>query len=296
MSFRKKFIIIFLLTFLIGCSSVFFWFKSVSDSKEEKEKNLQIVIAEIQKTTESSKPTPQPFTPEIFGLKDFSDSKDFHESFKLVDVINHGSNYRSEEVIAKNGQVWLGLFKDQENFYLKNTKVKIIPDGETGYDDQKFVSIKLKNKSVPLFLVKNARKLKERDVKTLFNAKSFEDEETEDNTNTMYRGFLREFQIGERKYTLRIKDALTESGDKVLALVLESENISQVVTYGPYFDNDFLGDLLWVGDLDGDDKLDFYMNFNDWEKGSFSSSLFLSSEAGKGNLVKEVAGFWSAGC
>ena len=270
--------------------------RNVSDSKTENEKNLPIIIAEIQEKEESSKQVPEPFTPEIFGLQDFSDSNNFHESFTLVDVINHGRNYRSEEVIAKNGQIWLGLFKDKENFYLKNAKVKIFSDGESEFDDQKYVSIKLKNKGVPLFLVKNAKNLKEGKVKTLFNAKSYEDEEIKENINTMYRKFFREYQIGEKKYTLHIKDALTKSGAKVIALVLEDGKTSQVITHGHYFDNDFLGDLLWVGDLDGDNKLDLYMNFNDWEKGYFSSSLFLSSEAKEGKLVKQVAGFWSAGC
>ena len=50
-----------------------------------------------------------------------------------------------------------------------------------------------------------------------------------------------------------------------------------------------------MGDLDNDGKLDLYFDeFN--EKGYFGVSLYLSSEAEKGKLVKVVATFGTAGC
>ena len=290
MKIRKSFLGIFLASFLIGCVSATFSLKEKSLSAETDE-----AFFPISEETPAGEIPPKliekPFTPEIKGLKDFSDNPVYLKyKTKMVDVAWHGYRYRKDEVVAKNGEIWLGLFADESGSYLKNTKVKIVEDDDEG------VVIKFKKKNSPLLLLKNAKNLKEGMVVTLFREKSFDSEDAPDNSNTMYRGFMREFQIGERKYTLRTADASTKSGETVLALVLESGNVSQIVTYGRYFDADYLGNLLWVGDLDGDGKLDFYMNINDYEKGYFGSNLYLSSEAEKGKLVKEIAEFYTAGC
>jgi|GEM_PF-1083208 len=235
-----------------------------------------------------------PFKPEIFGLKDFTDDLiSIKYKIKLVDIAEHGSIYRNEEVIAKNGEKWLGFFSDNNVTYLKNINVKVEQDQDDA--EIKIESSKIQE-SQPLFLLKNSEKFKEGKVTTLFQENSSDEVDFQDQTNVMYQGFIREFQLGGKKYTLQIKDGLTKSGEKMLALVLETEGKSQVVTYGYYFDETYLGSLLWVGDIDGDEKLDLYMNDNDYEKGSFSSSLFLSSEAEKGKLVKESANFFTAGC
>lgn len=242
----------------------------------------------VQKVSET-KIEPE-FKPEILGLMDSPDHFFSKYKIKLVDVARHGNTYRSEEVIAKNGEKWLGFFSGNDGTYLKNTKVKVIQDKDES-------EIKLaSSESQPMFLIKNAKNIKEGKVLTLFQDNYSDEVDFQDRTNVMYPDFIREFQLGERKYTLQIKKALTKSGEKMSALVLETEGVSQVVDYNYYFDGDYLGSLLWVGDLDADGKLDLYMDYNNYEKGSFSSSLFLSSEAAKGKLVKEVANFSTLGC
>lgn len=293
MKIRKAFIGIFIFSFVTGCAAVCFFVKAGTPMTDESEKTDSPIventfIREFQPTRKEI-----PFFPEIFGLKDFSD--DFvvpKYKFKLVDVLEHGDSYRKEEVIAQNGETWLGLFSKNGESYLKNTKLKVVPEFDPDWEG---AVIEFKENK-PLFLLKNAKKFKEGKITTLFQETRSEDGDFANQTNIMNRGFVREFQLGKAKYALRIKDALTKTGAPVLALVLETEGVSQVVTYEPYFDNDYLGSLLWVGDLDDDGKPDLYLDHNDWEKGYFSSSLFLSSEAEKGKLVKEVAGFFTAGC
>lgn len=179
---------------------------------------------------------------------------------------------------------------------MKNTKVKILLDKEVSYDDQKWVSIKLEKSSKPFIFIKNSKILKDGKVTTLFHKVSQDEDENYFNSDVMNRNFSRDFQLNDKSFRMVVRDAETKSGDKVLALVLETESKSQVVTYGHYFGGEYLGHLLWVGDLDNDGKLDFYMSFNDFEKGYFDSKLYLSSEAEKGKLVKEVAEFFTAGC
>jgi hypothetical protein len=90
---------------------------------------------------------------------------------------------------------------------------------------------------------------------------------------------------------------LTKSKEKILALVLESGKSSQIIHFIYYHEfGDWVGSLLWVGDLDRDGKLDLYMDFYGYEKGGYGSGLFLSSEAEKGELVKQVADFSASGC
>jgi hypothetical protein len=53
--------------------------------------------------------------------------------------------------------------------------------------------------------------------------------------------------------------------------------------------------LLWAGDLDGDGKLDLYLGLSNHYNVS-QHKLFLSSQARKGQLVREVAEFVITGC
>jgi hypothetical protein len=54
-------------------------------------------------------------------------------------------------------------------------------------------------------------------------------------------------------------------------------------------------ELLWAGDMDGDNKLDLYVQVG-WHYNSTHRKLFLSSYARKGKLVREVAEFSTSGC
>ena len=53
--------------------------------------------------------------------------------------------------------------------------------------------------------------------------------------------------------------------------------------------------LLWAGDLDGDRKLDLYVQVS-WHYNIVQHKLFLSSRAGAKRLVREVAEFNISGC
>ena len=100
--------------------------------------------------------------------------------------------------------------------------------------------------------------------------------------------------LGKCSFVLQTKN--TKSNKKSFALILDDENTSQIihVVYGE--PGNVIGNLLWIGDLDVDGKLDLYMDFYSYEKGYFDSGLFLSSKAKKGQLVKQAASFFTAGC
>lgn len=286
MKITKITISVFFLAFLIGYISV----------PQTKQVSAPIAIVDIRTQYLPLAKNETTFEPEIFDIIDVWENEGKFK-IKLVDVAEHNNTFRKDEVIAKSGESWLGLFKENEQYVLRHTTVKIKQERKLSYEKESYVRIKFGNKSEPVFLLKNAKKLKEGEVKTLYRHPLQEErEQFEIELPSLKQGFIRQFQLGDKKYTLRVKEGWTKSNEKSLALILETENTSQVihVVYGE--PGNVVGDLLWIGDLDRDGKLDLYMDFYNYEKGSFGSGLFLSSEAKKGQIVKQAAYFGTAGC
>lgn len=310
MKITKTFTSVFLATFLIGYVSVLPTKKTTMPNQSEKEisqrQDFNNSIKEVPKVKDEPK-----FEPEIFNLPDFSEDDETPKyKMKLMDIIETGNNFEKEEIEGvKSGEIWLGLFEENDGFYLRNTKIKIQSEQRKNYGRKDSLTIRLDRKGESVFLLKDAEKLRKGEVTTLY--RSISNDENSD-SNTLKRGFVKDFPrscIYDTIYTLRVKDALTTSNEKALALILESEKpiykdgklttelTSQVLHHIIYSGHgDYVGNLIWVGYLDKDDKPDFYMEFFNYEKGSFSSGLFLSSEAEKGQLVKQVADFGTLGC
>lgn len=203
--------------------------------------------------------------------------------------------FHGDEVTAKTGEKWLGLFKDNGKSFLRYTKIKVsrvrdeIVDGDSKAKTGKKVSVE--NLTAPIFLLNNAKMLKEGDVKTLFYASKNEEAKNLEN------GFSENYALHNTNYTLKVVNEKTSgkyitNGSK---LVVESGNIKQVLVSLPNGGNDASWSLLWVGDLDKDGKLDFYADVSSHYNMS-NPVLFLSSQAEKGKLVKDVADFGSVGC
>ncbi len=241
------------------------------------------------------------FEPEFHDLPDFEGDGKYR--IKLVDTSARDNAYRKSEVIAKNGERWLGMFEDDGKTFLRkvSTKVKFDPTYE-GYGDEDYVRLTTGEPKLPLLLLKNGKRLKHGSVETYYLGPSSDEMDKRHlEPKEMSLGFKDEFQVGENWYTLRVAPGQTRSGEKVNVLVLEFDGRVEVVTYNMYYlsENtkyDTLGYLRWVGDLDRDGKLDLYLEHFGYEKGGFSSSLFLSSEATEGNMLKEAAQFGEAGC
>lgn len=108
----------------------------------------------------------------------------------------------------------------------------------------------------------------------------------------METGYKHDFNLNESWYTLRVATAVDNRGSKIAALVLEHEDKSQIVTVN--YDG-IIGNLLWIGDLDNDGKIDLYIDqFN--EKGYNGVGLYLSTHAAPGKMVNLAATFGTAGC
>ena len=275
MKITKTVLGIFLTTFLIGL--VF-----VSSTKRK-------VVEPILLTNTIADPKPKaPLDSKIDREieKKFFDWQEEDETKFRIKLLEAGEGFHGDEIKAKSGEVWLGLFKENDKYFLRSTKIKVRPGydaviDEAGEKTGKDVVVKGKNQ--PLFLVKNAGMLKEGEIKTIFSPQSSDDGES------LQNGFVADYIFNGNNYTLRVDGE--ENSSK---LILESENTKQVL-----FFVDAVGDsiwrLNWVGDLDGDGKLDVYADLPVFYNFS-QRRLFLSSQAENGKLVKQVAMFHTSGC
>jgi hypothetical protein len=272
---------VFLLSFLIGSFSMLL-VQSFSVLKRETKKES----AETQKCHFG--PNIEKPKLRVFSIEDFESETAVSKPNKRLLETDEVTN--GEDIKAKSGESWFGLFNKNGKDFLRLVKIKV---NVTKDEYFKWKKVSIRDKTNPLFLTKKSKNLKAGEIQTLLREKIAPQETDESKESTAIKdGFFKKFNLGEKEYTLRVEKGLSEKQEPILVLLLETENISQMIHY-VYFSDEgsYLGDLYWVGDLDWDGKLDLFMDFYNYEKGFYSSGLFLSSEAGKGKLVKKIEYF-----
>lgn len=276
---------IFLTTFLIGTVIYFLFLKT-----ETKIQTQQIVFEQpilLKAAVNKIEPKVQP---KVFNVENFwNDDEKFNREFLEVGEVSN-----VKDIKAKSGESWFGLFCENNKEFLRPTKIKVRSKKVNGLD---WKEISVNEKSEPLFLI-NKKRLKSGEVKTLFRGLTFREANEKDGEVTeMRENFSRKFYLNNVEYTLRTEKGISTENQKILVLLLETPNKSQIIYYIDYMgEGDYVGDLLWVGDLDRDGKLDLYMSYWNYEKGYYSSGIFLSSEAEKGKLVKNSDYYMLSGC
>ncbi len=207
--------------------------------------------------------------------------------------------FHGDEVEAKNGETWLGLFNENGKSYLAFTKLKVSLVRDVVLDNQKkkFTGkkVSVKNRAEPIFLLKKASILKPGEVTTVHYP-----DVGEANGESLKSGFTQNYKIGKSVFTIKYNDysytKVEESGstNDVFAheLILSCNGTEQLLS-SPN-DRAYSYNLLWAGDLDRDGKLDLYIETSGENFTAYG--LYLSSEAEEGKLVEEVAGFGSVGC
>lgn len=296
MKITKTFISIFLLTFIIGFVSV------LPTQKKSTRKAATTALPEKLPTP------PIELTPELETIEEVEHWMDEEKNPYKIKLLETGEGFHGEEVKAKSGEIWLGLFKERKGYSLRSTKIKIRRVHDEIVDDEDETkktgkSVSVEGKLKPIFLLKNANRLREVSITTLFQRlpvdEMSEAEESELVSNeiltTLKKDFIQKYKIAGKEYELRVIEATNKNNEKILALTLESDGIRQVLhTMNAEYDGS-LGTLYWVGDLDIDGKPDFYLDLFEHENVE-NRVLFLSSEAEKGKLVKMIAQFWITGC
>jgi len=289
MKITKTFISIFLVTFLIG-------FVLVPTPKKETIISFEEATAILQKMS-------PPIETLIINLpiEDKVEWFENDESKFKIKLLETGEDFNDEDVIAKNGETWLGLFKENNYYFLRPTKLKISrtrDDANHNYRMKK--SIEVSNKTKPIFLLKNFTPPKENKITTtLFQGMTWSDileykEQPDFNSYEMLtklnKDFNENYKISGREFTLKVIEAKNQHNVEILALILESDGTRQILHTMSKKESSDLGNLYWVGDLDSDGKPDFYLDLHENDN-ILERTLFLSSKAENGKLIKAVASF-----
>lgn len=198
-------------------------------------------------------------------------------------------DFHGDEVAARSGERWLGLFPSVGGFTLRHAVLDVVNVHDPVVDDPtertgKRVSVGRAGQ--PVFLLKGGHGLRPGVVKTVFKG-----EEQLGNAEIV------RLRLGERDYQLRVVSDDPDPADHLKQnsrLILTSGKESQVLFVARTHD-DASWSLLWAGDLDGDGKLDLYADLNRHYNTS-ERRLFLSTKTARRKLVREVATFSVVGC
>ncbi len=286
MRLRKLFISAFVLAFVIGVVS----FLVVHSTK--KVSTPPVIVKEV--LPDLPKPLIETKPEIIEENNEWQEESDFDFKIKLLET---GEGFHGDEIEAKSGETWLGLFREGNSFSLRSTKIKVnqvhddIVDKKPRQKTGKSVSVAGKNQ--PIFLMKNAGFLKQGKVKSLLYS-DVDQYSDETNISNVTR---KTFNLNNVNYNLFVTTDNSEKGDyldETSKLILSDGKTEQII-YSQERCSDCGWGVYWVGDLDGDGKLDLYLDLSDHYNVT-GKCLFLSSQAEKGELVKEVARFRTVGC
>jgi hypothetical protein len=203
-------------------------------------------------------------------------------SIKLLFV----GQFHSEEISVKSGEVWFGLYKTEAGYELMSTKVNVNPTVDNELMD---TEVSTDQEAKPLFLVRGSDRFKPGRILTSFYGREF-----------VFPAQSKDLRFGwDHYFSLNaygeVTDGQTDTWIKNYQLKLVHGAQSQIVVSIPFFTMEGPPNLIWAGDLDRDGKLDMLLDLG----GHYNveqPTLFLSSMADEGDLVKRVAALRLVGC
>ncbi len=172
---------------------------------------------------------------------------------------------------------WYGIFEKEGIQYLEKVKLDLLVE-ESEFEG--LLTITTDKEQASLFIIGSPRPLKER---RLFFSEYL------GTGTTIYRGGEMTEQV-LKDAALEIRDQ--EGEDYPLIVAIGSQGEQQILNpEEPYLN--YSTKIQWFGDLDGDGKMDYLIEFGDKTS---RNVLFLSTKAGAGQLVAPVGAYFSGYC
>jgi hypothetical protein len=201
--------------------------------------------------------------------------------------------FHGDEVPARTGQRWLGLFASRHGSELAFTPVRVTrfhddivderPRQKTGRE------VSVRRRPEPIFLVRGADMLQPGPVVTVSSG----ERPLSHHSNIRLRLAGQEYRLQVLANRRNAEEDVPDDARLVLTHGSQRQILYDLRGKEPEEPNGWW--LLWAGDLDRDGRLDLYVNvtrhYNVEER-----KLFLSSQAHKGRLVREIAEFVTTGC
>ena len=211
--------------------------------------------------------------------------------------------YPANNIISESGDNWYGLYKDGDSYQLLKTSVKIIPCEKKIAPGTPFKCVSVESEESPLFLVKGIDSVKAGDIQSV-----------EVQRGTLYPGqhrMIEKVTDDDQRHVIAAQGTATyteEHNGKVycrnsgnplfsdykILLMRDNQKYAQELISHKRMGPDRTPSVIWAGDIDGDGKLDLFMNLT-WHYAMNHYALFLSSMAENGEYVKKVAELKSSG-
>jgi hypothetical protein len=182
---------------------------------------------------------------------------------------------------------WIVVFRKGNRFTREKRKVHFGRKNLDGFGP--YLNLLFKGKENAVFMFTDTGELTAGLVQTI--PESLWKTSTKDGISDFNVGSRKIIRLGDQQYLLRVATGVRENKAPVSVLVVESGERSQIVFY-KWFDQQIspeMGDFEWLGDFDGDGRLDFIFSYYDQNGGGQSFILFASSIAKSGELVRPYA-------
>lgn len=201
-------------------------------------------------------------------------------------------DFHGVEVLGPTGPGWLALITDGNRSAWQSVTIEIQTVHDEVTDDAgvatgKRVSVRERTSGDVVLLAYGLGDLARTSVITALNE-----------PRDLHNGDVVPLAVRGHEYRLRVVNQKPEATQAIgagSALLLNEGDVSQSLYSLPDFGDEPAWRLLWAGDLDGDGKLDLYLDLSNHYNVS-NRMLFLSSRAKPGELLGKTVVFATTGC
>jgi hypothetical protein len=192
--------------------------------------------------------------------------------------------FHAGEVSDADAGPWLGLFPEGSGYAWRDAVLEVKPVRDDTVDQpgqHTGREVTVHGGGRPVFLVRGGEDLR---VATVDGFRELE-------LRALRNGDRIKLNLGNQEFLVRVANPLRH-GDADMAgsgLELVSNGVTQVLYSAPAEANEPAWEILWAGDLDGDGKLDLYLQLGD------ERILFVSTKAASGQVVGKFAVFRTKG-
>lgn len=201
---------------------------------------------------------------------------------------------------------WLALFKRNDRYTLERPQVAYGQWGQDAWGG--FFPLEFKEKEKSILVFNGTDSLTTGDVKTIFlawNAWPFYLDESQQSDlympefanevkNDDLNGYRQTVMFEDTLYRFRIASATNSYGSRSNVFLIESNGLTQFILEHDTDQRTF-GDILWMGDLDNDSRLDLLFSYPPINGDGMTTILYVSSFASKGELFRPYATYFPRG-
>ncbi|MDB5248506.1 MAG: hypothetical protein JWQ40_2900 [Segetibacter sp.] len=220
------------------------------------------------------------------------------DSLMKIKLLTTG-NFHSDEVWeTADKEKWIGIFKNKEGFYLKQTTVKTRRVHDEIVDENKNEKtgweVSASNKDSNIILIEALPYLADRKIQTVALSKNFI--YPDETLSVSYLGNqYKIFATGSKKKEQQDPEAFEVRNYKLyLTANINGKETTQLLAAQPDFEDKMI-ELLFAGDIEGDGILDFIIDTSR-HYNMISPTIFLSKPADNGQIVKPLGSHVSVGC